>query len=267
MTRRRRSTSSGFSLVELLTALAIFLIICAVAFTLLTSAMKRYQSESQNLNTFQEARFGLDQMVRDINDSGYPPENQFEVLPSDPDEYASTPVAWSPGYSTSAPCQIGVTCITPGDFDVILETKVDPLNASATVQWIRYQLQGNTLYRAVVNKDSSGDPDGTTSAQLVPYVQNVVNNDTSQIAQFQALYPSMFPGGNPVPIFTYFCDVSGGSGSAPVTCSAAGGDNSPENVRSVSITLIVMTPFADAQTGQPRLMELRAQGRRINPNQ
>lgn len=260
------SPSAGFSLIELLTAMAIFLVICGTAFGLLTMAMRRYQSESQMLGTFQEARFGLDQIVRDINDAGYPPQNQFQILPADPDEYATSPVAWdkSQGYPTSS-CAVGNTCTTPGDFDLILETKVDPFDSTAKVKWIRYQLQGTTLYRAIVDKDSSNDPVGQTSTQLVPYVQNVMNNASStQIAEFQTLYPGMFPVG-PVAIFRYTCDTP----TKPMDCAdpGASGSNSPENVRSVSITLIVQAPFPDSQTGRLRLVELKGRGRRINPNQ
>ena len=253
MTRQKHHRlSAGFSLIELLTALAIFLVICGVAFGLLTMTMRRYQTDSQVLTAFQEARFGLDQMVRDINDSGYPPVSQFQTLPSDQSLYAVTPVAWGTGQGyPNTPCTIG-TCSTPGDFDLILETKTDPVNPNAAVQWIRYQLQGNILYRAVVNKPSSGgDPDTATSGQLVPYVQNVMNNT-----------PTVLPGGAPVPIFQYMCDSPNG----PKPCTDPGVSNSPENVRSVSITLIVMTAVSDAQTGQRHLVELRGRGQRINPS-
>jgi prepilin-type N-terminal cleavage/methylation domain-containing protein len=260
ISRTSQRTSAGFSLIELLTALAIFLVICGVAFELLTVAMKKYQSESQVLSTFQEARFGMDQMVRDINDSGYPPLSQFSSTPADPTIYAISPVAWSPNYDSS-PCEIGVTCITPGDFDVILETKVNVQDPTAKVQWIRYQLQGTTLYRSIVDKDTSNNPDGATSGQLVPYIQNVMNNaSAAQIAQFQTDYPNMFPGSIAVPIFTYTCDTLSG----PVSCPGAGSDNSPENVRSIGITLIVMAPFPDAQTGKLKLVEIRGRGRRVN---
>lgn len=249
-----RWNADGFSLIELLTAMTIFLVICAIAFGLLTTAMKRYQTDSQVLTTFQEARFGLDQIVRDIDDSGYPPQNQFQVLPTNPYEYAVTPVAWAPSYP-GTPCQIGVNCSTPGDFDVILETKVNPASSDPHLQWIRYQLQGKVLYRAIMNKDSSNDPDGTTSTGFVPYVQNVINDSTADI-----------PGGVPVPIFQYFCDTSSGPKLCTDPAVKNTPDNSPEKVRSVSITLIVKAPFPDAQTGQPRLVELRGRGRRINPS-
>ena len=244
--------SGGFSLIELLTALTVFLIICSVAFSLLTLTMKRYQTDSQVLTAFQEARFGLDQIVRDVNDSGYPPASQFQSPPGNQSLYAASPLAWSTadGYPNS-PCPIG-SCATPSDFDIILETKLDPFDPAATVKWIRYQLQGTTLFRAVVDKPSAGgNPDTLTAAQLVPYVQNVMNST-----------PSVLPGGAPVPIFSYMCDKSGG----PQPCTDPGVTNSPKNVRAVSVTLIVMTAVTDAQTGRRHLVELRGRGQRINPS-
>src|SRR5215467_13710013 len=130
----------GFTLIEMLAALGIFLLITGAAFTLLSSSQQRYQTESQVLSSFQEARLGLDQMVRDINDAGFPPPaflasgnggNLSNYL-------AITPFAWSAGAGYFAnPCQIqtggGGTCTTstagdfaPGDFDVIIETNPNP---------------------------------------------------------------------------------------------------------------------------------------------
>ena len=260
-----RQQQLGFSLIELMTAMAIFLLLMGATFTLLAVSQKRYQTDSQVLNAFQEARLGLDQMVRDINDSGFPPQSQFAVpSPANFNLIAITPFAWSPGYPAQAPCAIGVNCLTPNDFDLIVETSIDPQN-NTFVQWIRYKLQGTTLSRGVVEKAFADDPltDTDAGGVLVPYVQNVMNNATpAQIAQFEAIYPGMFPGGSFVPIFSYTCDSS----PIPQTCSAAGPDNSPKNIRSVEITLIVMTPQPDAQTGQPRLIELHGSGRRVNPN-
>jgi prepilin-type N-terminal cleavage/methylation domain-containing protein len=237
----------GFSLIEMMVAVAIFLIIGALAFSLLGVAQKRYQSESQVLNSFQEARLGLDQIVRDINASGYPPPNQFEVNPQTPNLllYASAPFAW-PNYLSSPPCAIG-TCTTPSDFDLIIETEVPAQNcASNGVSWIRYQLIGTTLYRGVTCK-SNGDPDSSTLPDLVPFVQNVMNNTSTA-----------------VPIFAYTCDTQSG----PQTCTlASAADNSVLNIRAVGVTLIVATPMPDAQTGAPRLVELNGRGQRVNPNE
>ncbi|HXJ05730.1 MAG TPA: type II secretion system protein [Candidatus Acidoferrum sp.] len=259
----------GFSLIEMMIATVIFILLCGAAFALLSVAQQRYQTESQVLNSFQEARFGLDEVVRDVNGSGYPPMNSFSFSTTPPpaNDYASTPVAWAPGYQSNAPCQIGTagggTCTTPGDFDLIIERDVDPWRHDG-VEWTRYQLAGNVLSRAQTYKVVGGDPDGTTSPAFVPYVQNVMNNTSAaQIAQFRASYPNMFPGGNPVPVFSYTCYTP--TGSQP--CPLAGSSNSPENVTDVEITLIVMAPTRDAQNGLPRLIELHGRGHSLNPIQ
>jgi prepilin-type N-terminal cleavage/methylation domain-containing protein len=271
----REVRQAGFTLIELLAALGIFLLVTGAAFTLLSSSQQRYQTESQVLTSFQEARLALDQIVRDVDDAGYPPPTFTDGAFADS---ASSPFAWSPGYPTTS-CQIGTggggNCTTsianntsPGDFDLIIETNPNPLDPncapSCKVQWIRYQLQGTTLYRGTAPKVSGGDPDAATAAQLVPFVQNVINNSSSaQITAYQTTYPTMFPGGAPVPIFSYTCDT----GAAPVPCLSAGTYNSPVNIRDVAITLIVSAPTPDATTGVPRIVQLSGRGRRVNPNQ
>jgi len=256
----RNSPQLGFTLIELITALGIFLLVCAAAFTLLASSQQHYQTESQVLNSFQEARLALDQIVRDVNDAGYPPPT---YAGTDPTKFASTPFAWSPNYTVPTTCTIDGSCITPGDFDIIIETNPTPQDPASQVQWIRYQLQGTTLMRGAALKQPGNDPAIDTAAFLAPLVQNVVNNSSAtQIAQFQAAYPGMFPTGNPVPIFSYTCDT----GNVPLACPAAGTNNSPANIRDVVVTLIVAATLPDATTGQPRIVQLVGRGRRINPN-
>lgn len=262
---------SGFTLLEVLVSVALFLVITGSIFGLLGDSQKQFQTESQLLGSFQEARLGLDQIVRDVNDAGYPPPNHFSTLPSSTN-YATSPVAWAPGYVANASCQIGTagggTCTTPGDFDVIFEGNV--AGTGTTVSWIRYQLTGTTLFRGVVDKTAGADPATATAAVMLPFVTNVVNNTSAaQITQLRAIYPSMFPGGVAQPLFQYTCDVSSGgaTSTAPCTSAAAIGFNTPANVRDVEITLIVMTPQRDAKTGNLRVVELNGRGHRINPNQ
>ncbi len=258
----------GFTLVELLVALGIFLVVTGAAFSLLGSSQKHSQTESQVLTSFQEARLGLDQIVRDVNDAGYPPPTFFQSLY--PNLSTSAPFAWSPGYTVPTPCQIGTggggTCSTPGDIDIIIETNPNPQDATSQVQWIRYQLQGTTLMRGMAPKATSHEPAFDTAAAgvLAPFVQNVINNSTpAQIAQYQVSYPGMFPGSVPVPIFSYTCDT----GTLPVACPLAGPANAPSNIREVIVTLIVAAPAPDATTGVPRIVQLTGRGRRVNPNQ
>jgi Tfp pilus assembly protein PilW len=244
---------------ELMVSVGIFLLICGAIFELMGTTQNRFRTESQVLSAFEEARLGLDQIVRDVNDSGYPPQNHFSGAPP-AGSYAASPVAWMPTYPAT-PCQIGTagggTCTTPGDFDLITEGDVD----GTGVVWIRYQLQGTTLLRGVAPKAGTDPVAATNAAGMLPYVLNVMNNaPPAQIAQFQAAYPAMFPGGNPVPIFNYTLDPAVGTAG----CTAAA--NSPCNVRDVDITLIAMTPQRDAQTNQIHLVELNGRGHRVNPN-
>ena len=145
--RRQR----GFTLLELLVAAAVFLIIAGATLGLLGMAQQRYQADSRILASFQEARLGIDQIVRDVSDAGYPPKNHFSVLPA-ANLYAATPFAWSSGYPAT-PCLIGATCTTPADFDLIVETDIDPPSNNG-VEWVRYQLPAGTttLLRGVASK-------------------------------------------------------------------------------------------------------------------
>lgn len=275
--RRSGKRERGFTLIEMLASLGIFLLVTGAAFTLLTSSQQRYQTESEVLTSFQEARLGLDQMVRDINDAGFPPPT---FANTDPKKVTTAPFGWSPNYTIPAPCQIGTagggTCFTPTDFDIIIETEPNPPDPACpgSVEWIRYQLppNGTTLMRGVACKLAGAEPGVQTSQPgvLIPFVQNVVNNSpTLPIGQFQldAAYPALFPGGAPVPIFQYTCDTPSVPQNPPQPCPLAGADNAPANIRDVAITLIVAAPLPDSTTGQPRLVQLEGRGRRINPNQ
>jgi Tfp pilus assembly protein PilW len=255
-------SQAGFTLMELMVSVAIFMLICGAIFELMGTTQKSFRTESQVLGAFEEARLGLDQIVRDVNDAGYPPQNHFSGA-APVTAFAASPIAWGPNYVAGTPCVIGTagggTCASPGDFDLITEGDVD----GTGVQWIRYQLVGTTLLRGVTPKALNTEPVAATSAAgvMLPYVLNVMNNASpAQIAQFQAAYPAMFPGGIPVPIFSYTIDPPVGAAG----CTAAA--NSPCNVRDVDITLIVMTPNTDAQTNQIHLVELNGRGHRVNPN-
>jgi prepilin-type N-terminal cleavage/methylation domain-containing protein len=262
----------GFSLIEMMVAVAIFVVITGAMFSLLDDSQRRYTSEAQLLDSFQSARFGYDQMSLDIHSAGFPPQNGFAagLTAANATLVAQTPFAWSPGYvpgAVGAPCTVGATCLTPGPFDLIIEAAIPnavaagcpgagPGGASVPVVWIRYQLAGTTLSRAAVCKGGLGDPAAATLGALQPYVDNVINNiPPAQMAPIQGEYPGMFPGSNPIPLFTYFPDV---------TC-AAPAPLTPSCVREVEINMIVQSPSNDQTTGRPRVTSLTGQVIRFNP--
>src|SRR6266481_971306 len=263
---QKQKRQTGFTLIELMVSVAIFIVISGAIFGLMGTSQKSFRTESQLLSSFQDARVGMDQIVRDSNATGYPPANHFSTLPA-LNFYSISPVAWMPGYLTATSCTIGTaggeTCTTPGDFDVIFE---GDFNDGNNVEWIRYQLQGTTLYRGVTPKSAASDPITATNVAgvMLPYVTNVMNNaSAAQITTFRADYPTMFPGSVAQPIFQYTCDTAGGT----ILCQNAVASNSPSNVRDIEITLIVMSAQPDAQTNKLRLVELNGRGHRKNPNQ
>lgn len=252
----------GFSLLELVVAVFVFTLVTGAAFALLNTAQQRFKIETQLLDSFQSARLAMDQIVRDVHTSGYPPISSLPcaVAAANPTRVAY-PFAWGPNYvnptcpppAVPAGCAVGATCEIPNRFDVIVETDVDPQNNNG-VEWVRYQLRGTTLFRGVTSKVVGVTPAAATGPVMLPYVENVVNNaPAATIAAVQASYPGMFPGGAAVPIFSYTFD----SGSVARV---------PQNIRDVNITLIVMAPEPDPRTGQPRVVTLTGLARRINPD-
>jgi prepilin-type N-terminal cleavage/methylation domain-containing protein len=275
----RKRNQLGFTLIETMVALAVFVVICGAIFKLLDRSQQRYHTESQVLDSLQDARLGMDQIVRDASDAGYPPYINFanvpvasNCVPTTPcSAYVNSPVAWSPGYIALNPCQIGTagggTCNTPGDFDVIFEEEPDNAVPANTIQWVRYALQGTTLYRGTATKTNGSAVAQVNFANnsMFPYVYNVVNNDTAaNIASYRAAYPTMFPGGNPVPIFQFYC-ANPAANPPTILCQNAGANNSPTKVVDVEITLIVNTPQRDAQNNALHLVELNGRGHVINP--
>lgn len=272
-----RKPERGFSLMELMLVLAIFLVVSGAVFELLNAAQIRYRAEQQFLESFQGARLGVDLIIRDIHNAGYPPPITF------PGNFAKppTPAAYPAGTWTdpllapagvqsrfaigilgvtaagavSTTCTVngGVTpCAIPNAFDLILELDVDPENAAPAplIEWVRYNLPApggaatSTLFRTVRTKVVGGNP--TSNPSIVPFVENVVQNSTQAVSAT-----------NPA-VFTYECDprqIIPGTNA----CLA-------EHIKNVYITLRVRSTRADIQTRQFRQITVRGMASRQYPS-
>lgn len=274
----------GFTLVESMIALFMFLLVCGAVFKMLSNTQRRYQTESQVTGSFQDAQLALDQIVRDANDAGYPPSSNFSNITGPgigcaknvPCQwYSDSAIAWFPGYINLNPCTIGGTCTSPSQWDAMFEVNVPGVG----VQWIHYALNAatNTLMRGVSSKKTNQSAFNVTAGFMYPYITNVMNNaPAAQIAQFQASYPNMFPGGNPQPVFQFYC-LNPAAPPQTILCQNAVGNinlpngttipaSSPQNVVDVEITLIIQTPQVDQQSGAIRLVELNGRGHVVNPD-
>jgi prepilin-type N-terminal cleavage/methylation domain-containing protein len=227
---RPTTNSSGYSLIELLVAAVLFTIISGAVFSLLYSSQLTYQGESTIAAAFQQANVAIDQIVRDVHSSGYPPISSFNtsMATAHPEKFA-LPFAWSPNYPFSS-CPLSI-CASPSDSDLILESDT----GAGFVQWIRYSLVGTTLKRGVTRKQS-GDPLALTDGDLLPYLDNVVN-------QSQSPAP---------PVFSY---------------NTLGALSVPVNIREINIVLVVQSAQRDAKTNAFRTVKVTGQAVRFNPNQ
>jgi Tfp pilus assembly protein PilW len=230
---RQSNDATGFSMLELLVATAIFMVIGGAIFSVLFSSQLRYQSESGLTSAFQQANIVMDQIVRDVHSAGFPPPSSVASTTSQ--KYYALPFPWSSGYPALPPsCTVGTggTCAIPGDFDLILEA-----DQGSGVQWIRYSLVNTTLKRKMADKSTTSDPVvATDPTSEAPFLENVVNGS--------------------IPIFSYRPDPSTPSDKP----------YSPLNVREVDIRLMVQSSQRDPQTQQFRTITLTGRAVAFNAN-
>jgi prepilin-type N-terminal cleavage/methylation domain-containing protein len=234
--RNQVKSSKGFSMIELLVATAIFMVLAGAVFSVLFSSQVRYQSESSLTTAFQQANIVVDQMVRDIHSTGYPPASVFNVAAyqGQPAPYAVA-FPWSPNYPYTT-CTLGV-CTTPSDYDLVLETTQE--NGTG-IQWIRYSLQGTTLLRGATAKITGQDPlSYLPLSAMTTYLENVQNQNNS-LAMFQ------------------YYDASG-------TLLQTGAQLS--QIHQVNIYLQVRSSRPDQQTRQYRTIIVTGQAVAFNANQ
>src|SRR5262252_11063724 len=74
----------GFSLLEMMLVLAVLSVVLGVAVKGMIEMQRRNTAENSKVDTVQEARDFVDQMVRDVHDVGYPPGRVEAGNPSCP---------------------------------------------------------------------------------------------------------------------------------------------------------------------------------------
>lgn len=274
-----RNRQQGFSLIEMMLVMVIFLVVTGTVFGLLNSAQTRYRAELEFLESFQGARLGMDMMVRDIHNAGYPPPYTFAgnlgSPPTPPPPYppgiwtvpSAAPPALQRRFATGIlgitggvvdpNCTVnggGTPCAIPNNWDIVLELDIDPENTAAPnqVEWVRYTLTRaagattSTLFRTVSTKVPGTNPAAALSN--IPFVENIVQNPGAAVLAT-----------NPA-VFTYDCDPSFILivGPPPV-CTA-------EHVNGVYITLQVQSVRRDIQTRRFQQITVQGAATRMNPS-
>ena len=67
---RAPGAQKGFSLIEVMVAMMVTMIVMAAVFTLLQKGQTTFQREPEVAEMNQNARYGLDMIVRDLTDAG-----------------------------------------------------------------------------------------------------------------------------------------------------------------------------------------------------
>ncbi|HSM88006.1 MAG TPA: type II secretion system protein [Candidatus Limnocylindrales bacterium] len=70
--RRTRARDCGFSLIEMLISMAVFLLLTGMVFEQIIAMQRKATTESAKVDTTEQAREFVDQMMRDIHMAGFP---------------------------------------------------------------------------------------------------------------------------------------------------------------------------------------------------
>ena len=281
-----KKRQEGFSLLEVMLVLAMFLIVSAGLFQVLNMAQLRYRAEQEFLESFQGARLGVDLMVRDIHSAGYPPPLTFPGNFGKPPTPAAYPAGtWTNPLLAPAGVQnrfaigiLGVTaggvmstactvnggatpCVIPNAWDLIMEEDIDPENNTPApqIEWVRYctsgagngcpATAGGAVTRTMYRtiRIKAAGGNPTTNASVVPFVENVVQNTAAAVS---ATNPAMF---------TFECDPLMANPAGSNICTA-------ENIKNVYVTLYVQSTRRDLTTQRFRQITVRGMASRNYPS-
>jgi prepilin-type N-terminal cleavage/methylation domain-containing protein len=224
----RALNEQGFSLLEMVIALSLLTVVLGVAVDGISQMMRRNTSESGKVDTVQETRDFVDQMVRDIHDVGFPP----------------------PRLVNGAPTCVGnanISCGLVSYSPTAIQYEGD-LDGSGTVYEVYMQLlvpaSGNcpcTLQRGVVTKAQAL---GGTLPTYFTEVNGVLNSGNGAGA---ATYPIVLPGGGTYTTYgtADVFDAYDTNAAAVATCTTA---VTCSSIRSLQITANVVPNYMDTKT-------------------
>ena len=244
----------------MLIVVAVLSLVLGAIFNTILDGMKKYRLEENRVNTTQESREFLDQIVRDLHSTGYPGLKMYD---------ATTVPAPAVNNSFVASGLVAVSAT-----DIWFEGDIDD---TGNVQSIRYTLQpladGNcpcTMMRSGVQKVQAAP-----TAQAVNYntqLQNVINS-TGGVAPYAIDGTTSFNGVNvtndtlyatykTVPVFSYY-DQNGNAIVVPNNLQGANlntGVNIAQsnNVHMISVALNLLSTQQDLQTKLRSGVSMRA---------
>jgi prepilin-type N-terminal cleavage/methylation domain-containing protein len=222
----------GFSLVEILMALAILVLLCGAIYSQIGTLQQRNRTEQVKLDSIQEARDFVDQFFRDINQVGYPNGRMIDI----------TSAFWNPALSNPLvnDSRLAAGIVKIDNNEIWFE---GDLNGSGTVQSIDYKINGSGACAACLQRSQVNKVTGSPTGQAQNWGTEI--NDIA----------------NTTPIFSYF-DTTGTqipASQLPLDISTAGGAQAIATIKTVQINLRITNPIVvDPKTRQP--IEMTFQG-------
>jgi len=222
MSSKQQHNEHGFSILELVVAVAIFSVIMSVMFQQIDQVSQTSTTERSKLDVFQEARAFMDLMSRDLHQAGFPSPRSFAAgvltlnaaLPRSP-------------YAADSRVAVGLTKVGSGE--LWFEGDV---NGTGQVSVVQYHLDTTgtncPCLRRSEQPKANGDPLTQTPVYQVE-VQNVKNGTDTN------------------PIFYAFDHLSTGT---PNTLPIDFNNNSSviANVDTIKVMLTVESPTPDPKT-------------------
>jgi prepilin-type N-terminal cleavage/methylation domain-containing protein len=251
------SKQHGFSLIELVVAMAVLLLVIGATFQLLNQSQQRYVSGATIEDASSMLRDSMDTLTTELRFAGYPAARNYPCPPPAGATYAACLTSANSGYVAG-----GITAAA--DYSLGFEGDT---NADGIVDVVQYELQvppgedvggcagltvnaglaAPTLMRSSVVKAANG---AIPAADYYPALENVRNCEL----------------GNPI-----FVACPAPPAAAPAACPTMSNypDSTmpaPRNTRVVLLRLQVQSSVRDPQTGQFLNVEQFGLVERVNPD-
>ncbi len=261
----RAHSQRGFSLIEMLTVVAILTLVMGVVFRQIINVQQRYRTEEAKTDLTQESREFLDQMVRDIHQVGYPQSRIY-----------------STGASLASPAvndfRVATGIVSFSYNDLWFEGDI---NGDGQVEVVRYTLQAGSggkcpckIQRSETTKLNNTAPLSQTSNNYSTELNNIVNSAGSAGSGTNgalgisgntptgATNESVYGGLEGAYVFRAY-DQSGNAVSLPLDVSTTAGAKALASIRSIKITINMLTAqsASDLQTGTRSPLSMTARAR------
>ena len=226
-----RHRQQGFSLLEVLVAVAILGIVSAGVLSQMDLAVQRSSAEQTKVENFQEARDFVDQFFRNINQIGFPNLRTADTtsIGWSPSLVKQTTYSWASQYINDNRFAMGLVKIDANEIRFEADT-----NGDGNVQSIVYKVNGSTsctlcLQRSQIDKTSNDPLTGQT-----PNWGTEVNDVVSS------------------PIFNYFKADGTPVTALPVDISTQAGAQTLASIKTIQISLVIRNNnVKDHKTGLP----------------